>query len=261
MSEEGEGPVLPDDLRGDSALSSHIAEDGTVDWVGIAKSAVHAQRMVGADRITLPKEDAPAEEWDTLFTKLGRPKEAAEYELTLPEGVVLDVGPDDPIMGGFGEAAHAAGLSASQARALYQWYAKTAHDLLEADAGTKTAALDAGKEELQKEFGDALPKHLELAKNAMAHFGGEALTAVLEGSGLGNDPAMVRAFVKVGKAMSEDTLSGKLEPGRFGITPELAQRRIAELRTDPAWRNALDPKHGAVMAEIHEMGEIIAKSM
>lgn len=63
--------------------------------------------------------------------------------------------------------------------------------------------------------GAAFDANVQLAEKAIATFGSDALRALLEKSGLGNHPELVRAFVRVGKAISED----KLVVGGGGSAP------------------------------------------
>ena len=58
---------LPDDLRDNPSLKS------IQDVPGLAKSFIHAQKMVGADKIPVPTEHATKEDWDAVYSKLGRP--------------------------------------------------------------------------------------------------------------------------------------------------------------------------------------------
>jgi hypothetical protein len=53
--------------------------------------------------------------------------------------------------------------------------------------------------------GDKLDENLGIARKALDHFGTPELKDVLNASGLGNHPAVIKAFVKAGKAISEDT--------------------------------------------------------
>lgn len=56
-----------------------------------------------------------------------------------------------------------------------------------------------------KEFGgDKLSENLAVAKKAMETFGTPELRTLLNDSGLGNHPEIIRAFYRAGKAISED---------------------------------------------------------
>lgn len=76
-----------------------------------------------------------------------------------------------------------------------------------------------------KEIGGA---HLEanraLAAKAIERLGSPGLRQLLEKSGLGNHPDLVRFAVKVGKALSEDSIAGTGVPTPKAPSPEEALR-------------------------------------
>jgi hypothetical protein len=58
-----------------------------------------------------------------------------------------------------------------------------------------------------QEIGGAnLTANLAIAKKGLTTFGSPALIELLNGSGLGNHPEIIRAFYRVGKTISEDTI-------------------------------------------------------
>ena len=57
---------LPEDLRNNPSLKNFN------DVGGLAKSYVHAQRMIGADKIALPNQNSTDEDWANVYNKLGR---------------------------------------------------------------------------------------------------------------------------------------------------------------------------------------------
>ena len=60
-----------------------------------------------------------------------------------------------------------------------------------------------------KEFGgEKLSENLSIAKKALDNFGSPELRALLNESGLGNHPEVIRFMFKAGKAISEDTFVG-----------------------------------------------------
>ena len=67
---------LSDDIRHDPSLAS------IQDVNGLAKSFIHGQKMVGADKVVLPKEDASPEEMNEFYNRLGRPE---KYEISRPD--------------------------------------------------------------------------------------------------------------------------------------------------------------------------------
>lgn len=71
-----------------------------------------------------------------------------------------------------------------------------------------------------KEFGgDKIEENVAVAKKALDTFGSPELAAMLKESRLGNHPEIIRAFYRVGKAISEDRLvvgsTKPASPGRF----------------------------------------------
>lgn len=62
-----------------------------------------------------------------------------------------------------------------------------------------------GQAKADKEFGgDKLPENLALAKKALDTFGTPELRTLLDDSGLGDHPEVIRMFFRAGKAISED---------------------------------------------------------
>lgn len=70
--------------------------------------------------------------------------------------------------------------------------------------------------QVDKEFGgEKLNENLAVAKKALDAFGSPELRALLNESGLGNNPEVIRFMYRAGKAMSEDTFVGN-SPGADG---------------------------------------------
>ena len=81
-----------------SSLSPEYQEDATIknlskaDNDTIAKTLVNQAKMVGADKIIMPKE-GDAEGLRDVFTKLGYPGEASKYELdAVDENLAKQIG-------------------------------------------------------------------------------------------------------------------------------------------------------------------------
>ena len=58
------------------------------------------------------------------------------------------------------------------------------------------------------EFGKAnFDANITAAKKALTHFGGKEVGKLLDASGFGNNPAIVKMFTAIGKAMGEDSFN------------------------------------------------------
>lgn len=134
------------------------------------------------------------------------------YEFKMPEGVELD-----------GKAAEeftaiAKELKLSQADA--QRIADVAVKMQQKQAETHVETVKGWAEQCKtdKEFGgDNLQQNLAVARKAIDAFGSPQLKELLNGSGLGNHPEVVRFAYKAGKAISEDTF---VQSGSRTPTPE-----------------------------------------
>ena len=99
---------LSDEIRNEKSL------ENISDIESLAKGYVHAQRLVGADKIPVPNKFATEEDWNKVYEKLGRPKSADEYKFNLPEDKTVD----EAALKSFAEQAHKLGLLPGQADGL-----------------------------------------------------------------------------------------------------------------------------------------------
>jgi len=127
-----------------------------------------------------------------------------KYDLQIPEGVNMDAAGVEA----FAEFARDAGLTQDKAGALL---AKMAPVMAQRQQQAVEAmhAEWAGQSKSDAEFGgDKLNENLAVAKRAMDKFGTPELTKLLNESGMGNHPEIIRAFYRAGKAISEDRFVG-----------------------------------------------------
>jgi hypothetical protein len=135
-----------------------------------------------------------------------------EYEFKLPEGVDLKGEALDELKA----FAKEKGLTQEEAQKLADLGAKQAQGFAAQVVAQQKEATAKWAEETtsDKEIGgDKLPENLAVAKQALDKFGSPALKALLNQSGLGNHPEVVRFMVKAGKAISED---GRIISGDAG---------------------------------------------
>jgi hypothetical protein len=126
-----------------------------------------------------------------------KPQGAPEkYEFKLPDGVQMD----EAGLAKFSEFAK--GLNLPQ-EAAQQMLDKMGSHQAEAIERVKAEWSEGAKAD--KEFGgDKLNENLAVAKKALDQFGTPELRTLLNESGLGNHPEIIRAFFRAGKAISED---------------------------------------------------------
>lgn len=241
--------AIPEDLQNDPSLAD------IKDIAGLAKSYVHAQHMIGADKVVLPGTDASQEEKDAFFSKLGRPDTHDGYET--PTENMPETQLDEGLLNGFYQEAHRIGLNKQQAAALVRWQAQAAHEGTEASIVEMESHLAQAQEAMRKEFGNAYEQNLDMAQQAAKQFGGEELIALLNSTGLGNEPAVIKAFANIGKAISNDEVIGGGGRQSFILSPAEAKKAIADKKRDPNFMKAYEDRSAQGHAEaVAEMGDL-----
>lgn len=214
---------LSDDIRHDPSLAS------IQDVNGLAKGYVHAQRMVGADKVVIPKEDASADEWGEFYNRLGRPE---QYEITRPElaeGLEYNGEMESSML----KLMHESGLSQAQAQKLYNGYMEyisKGHNDMTVGREAQIAEWDR---EVRQEFGHAYDERVDAAQRAAAEFGGDEFLGWLDETGLGDHPMFIKMFSKIGMGIMEDSADTTGRGNSFTLTPDAARQEIARLQRDP----------------------------
>ena len=141
----------------------------------------------------------------TQDTKPTEPVVPESYDLKMPEGVELDTA----AAGEFTEIAKELKLTQEQAQKVADIGAKMAQRQAESHANLVAQWTEQVKTD--KEIGgDKLAENLGIARKAIDTFGSPELKALLNSTGLGNHPEVVKLAFKVGKAISEDSfVTGK----------------------------------------------------
>ncbi|HDS7133368.1 TPA: peptidase [Klebsiella aerogenes] len=155
--------------------------------------------------------DKPADKPDDKEQKAeGAPE---KYEFTAGEGVELDT----EALKDFEPVARDLNLTNEQAQKLVDAYPKILAGVQQRQAEAWQAQTEewAATVKADKEIGgDKLTANLGVAQRALDTFGTPELKEYLNGTGLGNHPELVKAFIKVGKAMSEDGMVTGKESGQ-----------------------------------------------
>lgn len=190
----------PDDVKADRSLWKYSNGEAAT------RALISAQRMIGMEKVPRPKGefDPSNKDWEPWLNAMGRPASADEYkfdEAKLPEGLAYD----KALEGKFKDMAHLAGLTNKQAamvRDMFAAYQVDSYTGAQTEYSNKRAEAEA---ELQKELGSAYEPYVNASKAALKQYASPAFVAMLEESGLGNHPEMIRVFGKIGKETLGDT--------------------------------------------------------
>ena len=242
---------LPEDIR------DHQSLQGFEDVGTLAKSFVHAQSMVGADKMVIPGKWADETDWNGVYDKLGRPKDGAGYEFDtsgLPEGETVN----EDFVGWFRNSAHKHGFNQKQAQGLmadYMEYAATEQSQGVADVETGRVQAMA---DLKREFGRAYDERITLGNQFIDRFAVPELTHLVlqDGTPLRNHPAFIKTLINtqswVADNIGEDQAISSGESSAY--TPAEAQKEIDELmRPDSPYWDRRHSQHGGTVQRVQEL--------
>ena len=221
------------------AFSEELANEPSLqnfqDHNALAKSYVNLVKKMGVPSeqlLRLPSEDG--EGWDDVYNALGRPENSEGYQFSQehPEG--------------YDQYAHELGLNQHQADAILNSY----HDLMaseeEADAEEYDQSRVDNLQMLQQDWKHSYQENADLANRAFMQFATPELVDLVNETGIGSDPEMVKFLYRIGSFLAEDNVLAT-HPSQGGLSPDQAQTRIDELLTDEGFKgkyfNAYAPGH------------------
>ena len=210
----------------------YITNKGFKDPANMLDSYKNLETLMGTpkERLLRLPEKADAPEWGDIYDRLGRPKNANEYQFGKP-GV-------EPVNKEFTEWAqkqfHGLGLTKSQGETLAAKWNEYAMGDVQKTQAAYDANLKVEQGALQKEWGAAYEQKIKGCQAAAQAFGlGKDEVSKLE-KALGYS-ATLKFLSNVGEKLSEDSFIGTGgDAGGFkgALTPGQAQAEIQELLKD-----------------------------
>ena len=240
--------LIPEAYKEEKSLQNFANMDDFV------KSYLHSQKLVGSEKISVPNKYATDEDWKDVYKKLGTPENADGYKYDLPEDHRIE----DDVLKNFSNEAVKLGLLPHQAQGIMKYY----NDVINKGVDDQTAHMKVSQEEsakeLRKEYGATFDRQIQSAKN-LAHstLGKEFVTDTLlqDGSRLGDNPTLIKAFVNLANKLSEDVMvKGDSVP--YLTVPEI-NKQIASLQQEGSayW----DKKHPGHAEAVEEVAALIRK--
>ena len=248
---------LPEDIRDNQLIHNANSIES------LAKTAIHAQSMIGADKIAVPGRWANDDDWNNVYTKLGKPEDAQGYKLEVKEGTQVDKDMESWYRG----LAHKAGLNDRQANTIFQEYMAKEAELKAANAPPSPEDVEIIKGEaeiaLKKEWGKAFDTKMNEAKGVLTEFAPKDFDQLLtkDGVPLGNDPVFIKTLANIGNyinsKLGEDKMVGSKQQPQY--TPADAEKEIAALRGDPRdggpYWDKKHPDHIRTVQQVQELME------
>lgn len=256
---------LPEELRDEPSLMNYK------DIGSMAKSLVNAQKELGS-RIRIPGPDASKEAraefnkkletvpgvvaipdpndkeaMDAFLTKMGRPETPEGYQVELdPEVTKYVPGLKDKVPE-FKVLAHQLGLNKQQAAALVNFETSQTEKVIDKMLTEKEATTNL----LKESWGSDYDNRLGAASDTFRHMSSkypDAVKSLLNGME-GNNPVVLEMAAALGKAYKESGIITGTREVNFGVTPDEAKHRIAELRSNPDFQSEINNRNAEVQAK------------
>ena len=211
-----ESPPWLDGVQ-DTELREFIQNKGWNDPAEMAQGYRNLEKLVGGEKLPLPKGDTDNEGWERVYKALGRPAKPEDYQLPDLESAA---------------AYHKLGLTARQATGLSAWQ-DTLQAAQEQKAKDEAATLRTQQlAAVRKEWGGEFDENVRLGKRAVREFGLEGSVEKLEAA-LGSAD-LLKLTAKLGRGLKEDSFAGGTVPAA-GLTKEGAKEELALLQRDKAF--------------------------
>lgn len=239
--------ILPDEIRN----QANVRNFKTVP--DVVKAYIHAQKMIGADKVAISKVPSEAEVRE-IQERLGLPKEVDKYEVKLPENTALKKEYVDSLK----KAAFEAGVLPAQAQKLVEFLNTQEIEAQNSYNLHAKAEFEKNMASIKNEWGDAYGQMTAQAKAALKEFGATQDDINYFKQHFGANPTVLRFLSKVGGTLSEDKIKGEggINPG--AMTPNQALQKIAEIRANikGPYFDSNHGDHAATKAEMKKLHEI-----
>ena len=241
--------LIPNEYKEDKALANFQ------DMNQFVKSYLHAQKMVGLDKIPVPNKYATDEDWQEVYKRLGEPEKPDQYKYKFAK----DQKVDEASLKAFNEVAQKNGLLPKQAENIVKFYNELSQQAVSQEASKIDAARLESETVLKTEYGSEYNKRLDQAKRlASQTLGADFLnnTILKNGSKLGDNVSLIKAFSNLADKLSEDEIV-KGEGADYMSAKEL-QKQIDELEApDSAFWKKTHPNHDRAVQEVFKLREML----
>jgi len=241
--------LIPESFKEEKSLENF---NNMEDFV---KSYLHAQKLVGADKIPVPNKHATDEDWNEVFKRLGAPGNPEDYKYNLKDQE-MDTGQ----LQEFNKTAHRLGLLPKQAEGLIKFYNELNGNIASNQEDQAAEAQLATETELKKEYGPQFAKRLDQAKRlAVNSLGQDFLenTYLKDGSRLGDNLTVIKAFSDLADKLSEDPIIQG--DGASYMTAKDIEKEITDLTQEgsPYWSKT-HPNHQKSVDEVLKLREMLS---
>ena len=184
-----------------------VAKKGWKAPTDALKSYVELEKTFSG-RVKMPTPESSAEEIRQFYQKTGCPENPDGYEIQVPEEVAALR--DEAAESELRKVAHEMGVSKQAFEAIVgKYYGQMANQMVQSRVQGETA--------LKEEFGDKYDENVKIAQRFAGNCS-EEFRELMEKTGMGNNPVVIKEFINLGKK----TMSDSLIKGEQGSSAEAA---------------------------------------
>ena len=243
-----------------SSISEEFRNDPNIEKFteidALAKSYINATRMIGQDKVAVPNKNSTEDQWNEVYSKLGRPETADKYALNIEsEAVAMDEG----AIKSFAEQSHKLGLNNTQAQGILEFYKNNMEGSIQQSKIDTETAQTQSEQQLRQEWGrDFEGKVKQAGALAKANINPEVLDMQLQdGTRIGDHPEIIKGFAKIAGMMSEDKiLSSESENTNTSKDIESEISAISNDKNGPYW-NKNHPDHDKTVQKVYTLREML----
>jgi len=240
---------ISEDFRNDPSIEKFTEIDA------LAKSYINATKMIGQDKLVIPTNNSTEDQWNEVYSKLGRPESADKYSLDAKSEIVEM---DEGAIKSFAEQSHKLGLNNKQAQGILEYYKNNMEGTAQQSRIDTETAQTQAEQQLRQEWGrDFEGKVKQAGALAKANIDPEVLDMTLSnGTRLGDHPDIIKGFAKIAGMMSEDKILST-ESENVNTTKDI-ESEISTIMNDkngPYW-NRQHPDHDKMVQQVYTLREM-----
>jgi len=242
--------AISEEFRSDPNISKFTEIDA------LAKSYINATKMIGQDKVAVPNNNSTEDQWNEVYSKLGRPESPDKYELNVKSDVVPI---DETAIKTFAETSHKLGLNNRQAQGILEFYKNSMEGSAQQSKIDMETAQANAEQQLRQEWGKTFEDNVRKAGSlAKANLGVEVLDMQLQdGTRLGDHPDIIKGFAKIADMMSEDKIvSTESENVNQGKDIESEISSIVNDKNSPYW-NKGHPDHDKIVQQVFTLRSML----
>ncbi len=248
------------DLRNSPTLQKF---DDTAEGLGKAiESHLSLEKLLGHEKIPLPKDANDKEGWDRFNKAMGVPDKAEGYglkDVTIPESI-KNIGFDKKA---FAEVLHELKVPPQYANSLWEKYTQVGMTAYNKAVKAQTDKLMEIANTLRQEWGDSYEANVDLGQMVINKFSDDKETNDFLTASFLKDPIGIKFLAKIGQQFAENKI-GEFQAQRFTLTPEQAQGEIDKILKDPTHpytnEKATKAEHDKAVSYVNSLYAVIAKA-